>query len=63
MKQSKTLIAVLCALCFVLALTAFFLPDRHGMTLAYGAISLAGAVGILCVAGMIRLFFRGERDE
>lgn len=60
MKGYKSLIALLCAVCFLLALIAFFLPDRNGLALSYVTISLAGVVGILCVTAMIRYFFRSE---
>ncbi|MBO4854543.1 MAG: hypothetical protein J5482_05355 [Oscillospiraceae bacterium] len=59
MKGNKTLIALLCAVCVLLALIAFFLPDRNGLALSYAAMSLSGVVGILCVTGMIRYLLRG----
>ena len=60
MKNYKSLIAMLCAVCFLLALIAFFLPDRNGLALSYVTASLSGVVGILCLSGMLRYLFRGE---
>ncbi|MBE6989470.1 MAG: hypothetical protein E7426_01825 [Ruminococcaceae bacterium] len=62
MKNPGNLIAALVGLCMVFALTSFFLPDRSGLALSYLTISLAVVVGILCVAGMVRLFFRGQSE-
>ena len=56
MKLSRNLIAALVGLCVLLALIAFFLPNRDGMVLSYLTISLAALVGVLCVGGMIQLF-------
>lgn len=60
MKNSKNLIVALVAMCLLLALIAFFLPNRSGMALSYLTISLASLVGMLCIGGMFRLFLRGE---
>ena len=60
MKNYKLLIALLSAVCFLLALIAFFLPDRNGLALSYMAAFLSGVVGILCLTGMLRYFFRSE---
>ena len=56
MKYSWKLIATLVALCVLIAMIAFFLPDRNGMVLSYLTISLAALVGVLCVGGMIRFY-------
>ena len=60
MKDHKKLIALLCVVCFLLALIAFFLPDRNGLALSYVTMSLSGVVGILCVTGLLRHFIGGE---
>ncbi len=60
MKCSWNLIAALVGLCVLIALIAFFLPNRDGMVLSHLTISLAAVVGILCVGGMIRLYSHGR---
>lgn len=60
MKNTKPLIAALSALCLLMALVAFFLPNQHGMALSYLVVSLAVVVGALCLSGMFRLFFRSR---
>ena len=60
MKNTRNLIVALVAICLMLALIAFFLPNGSGMALSYLTILLAGLVGVLCVSGMLRHFLRGE---
>ena len=60
MKRSRLLIAALVGLCVLFAMVAFFLPDQNGMVFSSLTISLAATVGVLCLLGMIRLFFRSE---
>ena len=60
MKRSLQFIAVLVGLCVLISLIAFFLPNRDGTVLCYLTISLAAAVGVLCVGGMIQLFSRNR---
>ena len=60
MKRSWNLIAALVVLCVLIAMIAFFLPNRDGMVLSYLTISVAAVVGVLCVGGMIELFSRGR---
>ena len=53
MKQMKTirsLIVLLTAVCFGLAVIAFFLPQGIGMVFAIGTVALAALVLILCLA-------------
>ena len=60
MNYSRKLIATLVGLCVLIAMIAFFLPDRNGMVLSYLTISLAALVAVLCVGGMIRFYSHGE---
>lgn len=53
MKQMKTirnLIVLLTAICFTLAVVAFFLPHGVGTVCAIGTVALAALVLILCLA-------------
>ena len=53
MKQMKTirsLIVLLTAVCFGLAVIALFLPQGIGMVFAIGTVALAALVLILCLA-------------
>ena len=53
MKQMKTirnLIVLLTAVCFGLAVIAFFLPQGIGTVFAIGTVALAALVLILCLA-------------
>ena len=53
MKQMKTirsLIVLLTAVCFGLAVIAFFLPQGIGMVFAIGTVALAALVLILVIA-------------
>ena len=52
MKQMKTirnLIVLLTAICFALAVVAFFLPHGVGTVCAIGTVALAALVLILCL--------------
>lgn len=60
MKNSKVLIVALAAVCLLLSLVAFFLPNPSGMALSYLTISLACVVGMLCVGGIFRFFLGGR---
>jgi hypothetical protein len=60
MKNARTLIVSLVALCVLLALVAFFLPNASGMALSYLTISVACVVGMLCVGSMFRFFLGGR---
>ncbi len=60
MKSARNLIAGLVSLCVLFALVSFFLPGRNGMALSCLTISLAIAVGVLCLLGMIQLLRHGE---
>ncbi len=60
MKRSRNLIAALVGPCVLIALIAFFLPNRNGMMLSHLTILLASVVGLLCIEGMFHLFSRGE---
>ena len=59
MKQMKTirnLIVLLTAVCFGLAVIAFFLPQGIGMVFAIGTVALAALVLILCLASGVLYF-------
>lgn len=61
MKQMKTirnLIVLLTAVCFGLAVIAFFLPQGIGTACAIGTIALAALVLILCLAYGVLYFDR-----
>ena len=60
LKNSRNLIVALVAICLLLALIAFFLPNASGMALSYLTISLASVVGMLCIGGMFRLLLGGR---
>ncbi len=60
MKNTRTLIVSLVAICVLLALIAFFLPNASGMALSYLTISLACVVGMLCIGGMFHFFLTGR---
>ena len=55
LEKMKFTITVLVAMCLLCAVAAFFLPNAQGMVLSYLAIALAGAVAVLCVAGLALL--------
>lgn len=64
MKQMKTirnLIVLLTAICFALAVVAFFLPHGVGTVCAIGTVALAALVLILCLAYGI-LYFSQNRS-
>ena len=59
MKQMKTirnLIVLLTAVCFGLAVIAFFLPQGIGTVFAIGTVALAALVLILCLAYVVLYF-------
>ena len=61
MKQMKTirnLIVLLTAVCFGLAVIAFFLPQGIGTVFAIGTVALAALVLILCLAYGVLYFDR-----
>ena len=62
MKQMKTirnLIVLLTAVCFGLAVIAFFLPQGIGTACVIGTIALAALVLILCLAyGLLYMDYR-----
>ena len=63
MKQMKTihnLIVLLTAVCFGLAVIAFFLPQGIGTVCAIGTLALAALVLILCLAYGV-LYFEQRR--
>ncbi len=60
MKNVSNLIVSLVAVCVLLALIAFFLPNASGMALSYLTISVACVVGMLCIGGMFRFFLHGR---
>ena len=60
MKQYRSLITLLAGLCVLFALVSLFQPNRGGMALSYLTVSLACVVGVLCVGGLIRLFFSAK---
>ncbi|MBQ9393289.1 MAG: hypothetical protein IJU18_04785 [Oscillospiraceae bacterium] len=60
MKNMKLLIGALSALCLLMALVAFFLPTQQGLALSYMVVFLAVVIGVLCVGGMYRIFFRDK---
>ena len=59
MKQMKTirnLIVLLTAVCFGLAVIAFFLPQGIGTVFAIGTVALAALVLIMCLAYVVLYF-------
>ena len=50
MKTIRNLIVLLTAVCFGLAVIAFFLPQGIGTVCAIGTLALAALVLILCLA-------------
>ena len=60
MKTIRNLIVLLTAVCFGLAVIAFFLPQGIGTVCAIGTLALAALVLILCVAYGV-LYFEQRR--
>ena len=52
LEKTKSVIAVLAALCLLCAVAAFFLPNAQGMVLSCLAIVLATVVAVACAVGM-----------
>ena len=60
MKTIRNLIVLLTAVCFGLAVIAFFLPQGIGTVFAIGTVALAALVLILCLAYGV-LYFEQRR--
>ena len=60
MKTIRNLIVLLTAVCFGLAVIAFFLPQGIGTLCAIGTLALAALVLILCLAYGV-LYFEQRR--
>ena len=60
MKTIRNLIILLTAVCFGLAVIAFFLPQGIGTVCAIGTLALAALVLILCLAYGV-LYFEQRR--
>ena len=60
MKTIRNLIVLLTAVCFGLAVIAFFLPQGIGTVCAIGTLALAALVLILCLAYGV-LYFEPRR--
>ncbi|MCI7000034.1 MAG: hypothetical protein MR888_06020 [Clostridiales bacterium] len=60
MKTIRNLIVLLTAVCFGLAVIAFFLPQGIGTVCAIGTLALAALVLILCLAYGV-LYFEQRR--
>lgn len=60
MKTIRNLIVLLTAVCFGLAVIAFFLPQGIGTVCAIGTLALAALVLILCLAYGV-LYFEQHR--
>ena len=61
MKTIRNLIVLLTAVCFGLAVIAFFLPQGIGTVCAIGTLALAALVLILCLAYGV-LYFEQRRS-
>ena len=61
MKTIRNLIVLLTAVCFGLAVIAFFLPQGIGTVCAIGTLALAALVLILCLAYGV-LYFEQRRN-
>ena len=62
MKTIRNLIVLLTAVCFGLAVIAFFLPQGIGTVCAIGTLALAALVLILCLAYGV-LYFEQRRTD
>ena len=60
MKTIRNLVVLLTAVCFGLAVIAFFLPQGIGTVCAIGTLALAALVLILCLAYGV-LYFEQRR--